>query len=62
MEHTEYRNRYQQWLDFEELEPDLRVELERIQNDEKEIYYSKYSKNHSQEQESGEIKEEVISK
>ena len=28
----------------------------------KEIYYSKYSKNHSQEQESGEIKEEVISK
>ena len=38
MEHTEYRNRYQQWLDFEELEPELRVELERIQNDEKEIY------------------------
>lgn len=36
--HLEYRNRYQEWLDFEELQPELRAELEQIKEDETEIY------------------------
>lgn len=36
--HLEYRNRYQEWLDFEELQPELRAELEEIKEDETEIY------------------------
>ena len=34
----EYKNRYQEWLDFEELQPELREELEQIKDDDKEIY------------------------
>jgi len=34
----QYLARYQEWLEFEELQPELREELEAIQNDEKEIY------------------------
>ncbi len=34
----EYMNRYQEWLDFEELQPELRAELEEIQGNDKEIY------------------------
>ena len=30
MENTVYMNRYQEWLDFEELLPELREELEQI--------------------------------
>ena len=38
MENTVYMNRYQEWLDFEELQPELREELEQIKDDDKEIY------------------------
>lgn len=38
MSNMEYRIRYQQWKDYEELEPELRLELERISNDETELY------------------------
>ncbi|MBQ5863739.1 MAG: phospho-sugar mutase, partial [Peptococcaceae bacterium] len=31
-------NRYQEWLDFEELQPELREELEQIKDNDKEIY------------------------
>ena len=34
----EYKNRYQEWLDFEELQPELREELEQIKDNDKEIY------------------------
>ena len=30
----EYKNRYQEWLDFEELQPELREELEQIKDKE----------------------------
>ena len=38
MENTTYLNRYQEWLEFEELQPELREELESIQGNDKEIY------------------------
>ena len=38
MENITYMNRYQEWLDFEELQPELREELEQIKDDDKEIY------------------------
>ena len=38
MENTTYMNRYQEWLDFEELQPELREELEQIKDNDKEIY------------------------
>lgn len=38
MEHTEYLKRYQEWLGFEELQAELREELETIQGNDKEIY------------------------
>ena len=38
MENTVYMNRYQEWLDFEELQPELREELEQIKDNDKEIY------------------------
>ncbi len=38
MENLAYRARYQEWLEFEELQPELRAELEEIQNDEEAIY------------------------
>ena len=38
MEHTTYMNRYQEWLDFEEMQPELREELEQIKDNDKEIY------------------------
>ncbi len=38
MERTEHMKRYQQWLDFEELQPELREELDSIQGNDKEIY------------------------
>jgi len=34
----EHLNRYQEWLEFEELQPELREELEAIQGNEEEIY------------------------
>lgn len=37
MSDMEYRIRYQQWLDYEQLEPELREELENIKENEKEI-------------------------
>lgn len=37
MSDMEYRIRYQQWLDYEQLEPELREELESIKENEKEI-------------------------
>ena len=33
----QYLARYQEWLEFEELQPELREELEAIQNDDYEI-------------------------
>jgi hypothetical protein len=33
----EYKNRYQEWLDFEELQPELREELEQIKDNDKEF-------------------------
>ena len=38
MENTTYLNRYQEWLEFEELQPELREELESIRENDKEIY------------------------
>ncbi|MBQ2859759.1 MAG: phospho-sugar mutase [Peptococcaceae bacterium] len=38
MENTTYLNRYQEWLEFEELQPELREELESIRGNDKEIY------------------------
>lgn len=38
METKEYLKRYQEWLDFEELQPELREELEAIRGNEAEIY------------------------
>lgn len=38
MEQSEYMKRYQEWLDFEELQPELRAELDAIKEDEKAIY------------------------
>ena len=38
MENITYMNRYQEWLDFEELQPELREELEQIKDNDKEIY------------------------
>ena len=38
MENTTYLNRYQEWLEFEELQPELREELEAIRGNDKEIY------------------------
>lgn len=38
MEHLEYRTRYQAWCGFDQLEPELRQELEAIADDDKEIY------------------------
>lgn len=38
MENMEYRIRYQQWCEFGQMEPELRQELERIKDDDKEIY------------------------
>lgn len=37
MSNMEYRIRYRQWLDYEALEPDLRMELEAIKENEQEI-------------------------
>lgn len=37
MSDMEYRIRYQQWLDYEQLEPELREELESIKENETEI-------------------------
>ena len=38
MENATYMKRYQEWLEFEELQPELREELEQIKDDDKEIY------------------------
>ena len=38
MSNLEYQNRYQEWLAFEELQPELRAELAAIQGNDKEIY------------------------
>lgn len=38
MEQLEYRTRYQAWCGFDQLEPELRQELEAIADDDKEIY------------------------
>ena len=38
MENITYMNRYQEWLNFEELQPELREELEQIKDNDKEIY------------------------
>ena len=38
MEHLECRTRYQAWCGFDQLEPELRQELEAIADDDKEIY------------------------
>lgn len=38
METMEYGMRYQQWLEYSQMEPELRQELEAIKNDDKEIY------------------------
>ena len=37
MSNMEYRVRYRQWLDYEALEPEMRVELEAIKDNEEEI-------------------------
>jgi len=38
MDEMEYRIRYQQWVHFDQMEPELKQELDAIQHDEKEIY------------------------
>ena len=38
MENITYLHRYQEWLAFEELQPELRAELEAIKDNDKEIY------------------------